>query len=225
MGENQTVAWCDLCNEGPFHVIHERRHYKEVHAGLARRKEALHSGSEESAAVVMDDPGMRQPSEADDALTVNAPGCAIMDSGATAGVVSLSAADDIQEQRLRQGEPHESTVTESTKIFRLGDGHAEKASVTISQPVTAGLLKGQTLDLHCIDKRGNDTLPLFPISEMKRLGMVVDFEQSSISFKSQPGKWHKMPTTPKGLMLIPITKEAVEQFQDQANAVTSAGDK
>ena len=148
-----------------------------------------------------------------------------MDSGATAGVISLSAADDIQQQRLRQGEPHEPTVSESTKTFRLGDGHAEKASVTIRQPVTAGLLQGQTLDLHCIDKKGNDTLPLFPISEMRRLGMIVDFEQSSISFKSQPGKWHKMPTTSKGLMLIPLTKEAVEKFQEDANAVLPDEDK
>ena len=80
----------------------------------------------------------QRDSEVDHALTVYAPGCAIVDSGATAGVISFSAADDIQQQRLRQGEPHEPTVSESTKTFRLGDGHAEKASVTIRQRVIIG---------------------------------------------------------------------------------------
>ena len=159
----------------------------------------------------------QEPTDVDEAMTILAPGCAIVDSGATAGVVSLSAADDIQAQRLRQGEPLEPTVTESTKTFRLGDGHAERATVSIHQPVTAGLLKGETLDLHCIDKKGNETLPLFPISEMRRLGMLVDFEENSISLKKSPGISHKMPTTSKGLMLIPLTKEAVEKFQDEAN--------
>ena len=56
------------------------------------------------------------------------------------------------------------SVDLSDKVFKLGDGHAEKASLNITQPVTAGILRGKTRDLHCIDKGGNDTLTLFPIS-------------------------------------------------------------
>ena len=36
------------------------------------------------------------PDNADTAMTAVAPGCAIIDSGTTAGVVSLNAADNIQ---------------------------------------------------------------------------------------------------------------------------------
>ena len=56
---------------------------------------------------------------------------------------------------------------------------------------------------------------------MRRLGMVVDFEESSVSFKNKPNEWHKLPTTSKGLMLIPLTKEAVDKYQDKALTMES----
>ena len=65
-----------------------------------------------------------------------------------------------------------------------------------------------------MDKKSNRTLPLYPVGEMKRKKMVIDFEDSKVSFKDQPGTWHKLPTTEKGLLLLPLTKTAVEYYKN-----------
>ena len=80
------------------------------------------------------------------------------------------------------------------------------------------------MDMHCIDKEGNDTLPLFPITEMRKLGMIVDYGEDSISFKTNPSKWRKLPRTKKGLLLPPLAEEAVARFQDgeEANLASSS---
>ena len=65
-----------------------------------------------------------------------------------------------------------------------------------------------------IDKPGNETLPLYPITEMKKTRKVVDDEDNKVMFKDKPDVWHSLPTTggDRGLMLIPLTKEAVEKY-------------
>ena len=91
--------------------------------------------------------------------------------------------------------------------------------------MTAGLLKGKTLDLHCIDKKGDDTLTLLPISDLRRHRMVVDYEANSVLFKDRPDAWHRLPTSKKGLLLLPLTEEAVERFkEDQINAAYDSPD-
>ena len=62
--------------------------------------------------------------------------------------------------------------------------------------------------MHLVDRAGNDTSPLFSIDEMRRLRMVVDYEENKVMFKDNPDVWHVLPTTKKGLMMIPLTKEA-----------------
>ena len=47
---------------------------------------------------------------------------------------------------------------------------------------------------------------------MRTLRMVVDYEDGTIMFKDRPDIWHKLPTTRKGLMMIPLTKEACDRF-------------
>ena len=52
--------------------------------------------------------------------------------------------------------------------------------------------------------------------------MVVDYEENKVMFKDNPGVWHELPTTggERGLILIPLTQEAVEKYspeQQQAN--------
>ena len=145
-------------------------------------------------------------------LLQEAPGCAILDCGATIGVTSLTAADEIQSQRLKRSEPGIPEVLDSSKRFRFGDGGSTVVGKYMRQPVIAGILNGQTLDFHIIDKAENDTLPLFPISEMRRQRMVIDLEDNSISFKDKPDLWHKLPTADRGVLLLPITREAVQRF-------------
>ena len=44
--------------------------------------------------------------------------------------------------------------------------------------------------------------------------MVVDYEENKVMFKDNPRVWHELPTTggERGLMLIPLTEEAVERY-------------
>ena len=137
-----------------------------------------------------------------------------MDSGASTGVTSLEAADDIQHQRLSSGEPGNPRVAPSDRRFRFGDGSSESAGRKVIQPITAGILRGQEIDFHLIDKDGNETLPLYPISEMRKTRMVVDYEENKVMFKDNPRVWHELPTTggERVLMLIPLTEEAVERY-------------
>ena len=41
--------------------------------------------------------------------------------------------------------------------------------------------------------------------------MVADYEENKVLFKDNPTEWHKLPTTEKGLMMIPLTKEACDR--------------
>ena len=44
--------------------------------------------------------------------------------------------------------------------------------------------------------------------------MVVDHEENKVMIKDEQHVWHELPTTggDKGLMLIPLRKEAVEKY-------------
>ena len=69
------------------------------------------------------------------------------------------------------------------------------------------------MNMHLIDSVGNDTSPLFSIDEMRRLRMVVDYEENKVMFKDNPDVWHVLPVTKKGLMMMPLTKEACERHK------------
>ena len=140
-------------------------------------------------------------------------GCAVLDSGATVMCSSTIAAEAIQQQRMDRAEPGEPTVSESDRRFKFADGRVDEAGKVVEQPVTSGLLAGKTLSMHLIDKEGNDTCPLLSINDLRRLRIVVDYEESKIMFKDSPDVWHKLPTTKKGLMMMPLTKEACEKFR------------
>ena len=65
--------------------------------------------------------------------------------------------------------------------------------------------------MHLIDRKGIDTCPLLSIHDMRILRMVVDYEDDKVMFKDNPDVWHELPTTKKGLMMVPLTKEACER--------------
>ena len=115
-------------------------------------------------------------------------GCAILDSGTSTSVTSLPAADELQRQRLNAQEPGQPTVSPSDRRFKFGDGNSEAASKKMTQPITAGILQGQKVDFHSIDKKGNETLPLYPITEMRKTRMVVNCESDKVIFKDKPGE-------------------------------------
>ncbi len=68
------------------------------------------------------------------------------------------------------------------------------------------------IGLHIIDTPNNHTPPLYPITEMKKRKLIVDYDEDKMCFNDDPTKWYKLPTQKKGLLLIPMTKEACEKF-------------
>ena len=88
----------------------------------------------------------------------------------------------------------------------------------VEQPITEGLLKGKTLNMHLIDRAGNETSPLFSIDDQRRSRMVVDFEENKVMFKDKPDVWHTLPVTKKGLMMIHLTKEACDRHMTSQSA-------
>ena len=147
-------------------------------------------------------------------------GCAILDSGATVMCSSTLAAEEIQLQRLRQNEPGDPKVLESDRCFRFADGRTDEAQNMVQQPITAGLLSGRSINMHLIDRQGNETSPLFSIDDQRRHRMVVDYEDNKVMFKDRPDKWYTLPTTKKGLMMIPLTKEACDRHGSQPTVPT-----
>ena len=91
---------------------------------------------------------------------------------------STLAAEEIQLRRLRQHEPGDPTVRESDRCFRFADGRTDEAQKMVEQPITAGLLTGKTINMHLIDRSGNETSPLFSIDDKRRHRMVVDYEEN-----------------------------------------------
>ena len=145
-------------------------------------------------------------------------GCAVLDSGATIMCSSTVAAEEIQLQRLNREEPGVPTVTDSDRRFRFADGRVDAAQKVVEQPITSGLLAGKTIKMHLIDRAGNDTCPLLSIHDMRILRMVTDHEDNKVMFKDNPDVWHELPTTKKGLMMIPLTKEACERHNKKSSS-------
>ena len=142
-------------------------------------------------------------------LAEEARGCGILDCGATRGVSSMAAADQLQCDRLAHGEPKVAQVSESNRSFKFGEGSSESTKVKITQPVTAGPLSGESLDFHLVDTPNNDTPPLIGVDFLKKKKAVVDFDEGRIKFKGDAdSSWHKLPRSERGLLLVPLTEEA-----------------
>ena len=100
-------------------------------------------------------------------------------------------------QRLNQSEPGQPTVSQSNRRFRFADGRVDEAQKVVEQPITSGLLAGKSIQMYLIDKAGNDSCPLLSINDLRRLRMVIDYEEGKVMFKDNPDVWHELPTTKK----------------------------
>ena len=67
--------------------------------------------------------------------------------------------------------------------------------------------------MHLINQGGNETGPLLSVDEQRRLRMMVDYEDNKICFKDKTDEWYTLPATAKGLLLIPLTKEACDRHK------------
>ena len=61
-----------------------------------------------------------------------------------------------------------------------------------------------------LDQPGNSTAPLLSISDLASLGAILDLQRSTISIRGKPPV--RVPTTSTGLIIIPVTKDAVDRW-------------
>ena len=76
--------------------------------------------------------------------------------------------------------------------------------------------------MHLLDKDGNETAPLYSVNDMREHRMVVDYEENRCMFKESPNVWYRLPTTRKGLLMIPLTQEACERHAIKSESVNFA---
>ena len=75
-------------------------------------------------------------------------------------VSSFKAADDIQLHRIERNElGGPTTITKSTKTLAFANGGRSGATFVAKQPITCGLLSGESIDFHLIDLAGNRAAP------------------------------------------------------------------
>ena len=88
------------------------------------------------------------------------------------------------------------------------------ASVTgvlqVSQEFSFGLLAGEIVTFQILDQPGNSTAPLLSISDLSSLGAVLDLQHATISIRGNPPV--RVPQTTTGLIIIPVTKGAVDRW-------------
>ena len=124
-------------------------------------------------------------------------------------------------QSINQSEPGQPTISQSDRRFRFADGRVDEAQKVVEQPITSGLLAGKSISMHLIDKAGNDTCPLLSSNDVRRLRMVVDYEEGEVMFKDNPDIWHDLPTTKKGLMMIPFGQGSMRKIQQNTATTTT----
>ena len=66
------------------------------------------------------------------------------------------------------------------------------------QPITAGLLKERSINMHLVGRDGNETSPLFSINDKGRHRVVVDYEENKVMFKDKPDEWHTLLSPRRG---------------------------
>ena len=90
---------------------------------------------------------------------------------------------DAAPKQVRPGLP---TVSTSGRRFKFADGRVDEAQEAIERPITSGLLAGESVAMHLIDKAGNGACPLLSINELRRLRMVIYCEEGKVMFKDKP---------------------------------------
>jgi len=82
-------------------------------------------------------------------------GCFVIDHGVASGFSSVTAAEQIQVQQVCANEPSLPQIVNSYKSFKLADGNNTGTVSTVLQPITDGLLNGQTVELNLADAPDN----------------------------------------------------------------------
>ena len=134
----------------------------------------------------------------------------MVDTGCSCSVSSMRAADLLQSDRSDEEGCYWSEVTPSDKRFGFANGHSHRCDFQVTQEFSHGLLAGEVITLQILDQPGNSTAPLLSISDVANLGGILDLKESTISIRGRAP--YRAPKTTTGLMIIPVTKSAVERW-------------
>ena len=152
------------------------------------------------------------------AMSVEFPGHAVIDSGATESIASMEALEEIMTLRARRHGPEEFVVRDRQKKFRFGNGTYQSAVSFVEVPQ---IVNGQRVPLgvHALDAPG---IPLLiSVKTLKRMKAIVDFERDQIQFQHiAPGMWIPLSRAPNGHLLLDLTQDWVPQGEG-ANSFTA----
>ena len=156
------------------------------------------------------------------AMSVEYPGHAVLDSGATESIASLEALEEIMVLRSKRHGHEDVTVHQRQKRFRFGNGTYQQAVSFVEVPQ---VISGQKVPLgvHALDAPG---IPLLiSVKTLTKMQAVIDFELARICFKLvAPDLWIPLKRAPNGHLLLDLTKDWVPQKSGESCLTCAAAD-
>jgi hypothetical protein len=197
--------------EDPAHLAESWDDYDEeddYHIDAEEWDEESYDDEDHSAYLVVDPESALVAVEKDSLYR----GCLVIDTGCSCSVSSLRAADFLQLDRIAEEGAFWSETVPSNKKFGFANGLSHQCAYQVTQEFAHGILAGESLTLQILDQPGNSTAPLLSINDLAELGAVLDLANHTISIRGRPPV--KLPRSKTGLTIIPVTKSAVERWQE-----------
>jgi len=153
-------------------------------------------------------------------------GCAIVDSGASAGMTSDFVITAMQESYIAKGENmFKTTVQNSNMVFTIANGKKEKVKHKVDiQPIDDSPFAGRsyTVNVNANDVEHNRAPMLIGSDYLARNRCIVDFETGAMVYKDEPTTIHHLKKAPNGhTLLMPITRDQCEQHYRRSRTADS----
>ena len=154
------------------------------------------------------------------AMSMEFPGHAVLDSGATESIASLEALEEIMVIRSRTHGQEQVVVHQREKRFRFGNGTYQNAVSFVEVPQ---VINGHRVPLvvHTLDAPG---IPLLiSVKTLTALKAILDFEHARICFKdAAPDVWIPLKRAPNGHLLLDLTQDWVPMSPGVGNCMIAA---
>ena len=154
------------------------------------------------------------------AMSMEFPGHAVLDSGATESIASLEALEEIMVIRSRTHGQEQVVVHQREKRFRFGNGTYQNAVSFVEVPQ---VINGHQVPLgvHALDAPG---IPLLiSVKTLTALKAILDFEHARICFKdAAPDVWIPLKRAPNGHLLLDLTQDWVPMSPGVGNCMIAA---
>jgi len=142
-------------------------------------------------------------------------GCAIVDSGASSGMVSVQAFDQMQGAYLDQGIRLCDESREINRKFAVANGeHGTIQFQTTIKPISESPFQGRSYDV-CVDANKmetNRTPFLLGSDYLKKHRCIVDFDSGVMVYKDDPETIHHLKVGRNGhTLMMPITRQQCER--------------